>query len=105
VNDEIAQILDAESSARRIVEQARREAHRIDEDARRRAAELVERAHAGARDRRERVRAERIASADEEVRRIREEGDAEAEALKANAARHLEAATEAAFAALVAELA
>ena len=105
LNQEIARILEAESEARRAVEQVQQQARRIDEDTRRRASEVLAQARGASSGRRDGARAERIARADQEVVRIRAEAEAEAEAVNAQASQHLDAAVESVLVVLLAEFA
>ena len=104
VNEEIARILEAEAAARGAVENARQEARSIEDEARRRASEILGQAQAACAAERERVFAERIGRADEEVRRGRVDAEAEGRALAVGASQRLDAAVEAALAALLAEV-
>jgi len=102
--EEIARILQAEAEARRAVERAGQEVRRTEEDARRRAAEILEQARAACAVQRDRAFSERIALADETVRQVRSDADAEARAFATRAAQRLDAAAEAALIALLAEM-
>jgi vacuolar-type H+-ATPase subunit H len=100
-NPELERILEAERQARGTVEAARAEASRIEEEARRLAAERTESARAACAARREEARAVTVERAEPELARIRAEGNERCQRLAAAARQGMDAAVDAAEAALL----
>jgi hypothetical protein len=100
-NPELERILEGERRARAIVEAARAEASRIEEEARRLAAERIESARAACTARREEARAVTVERAEPDLARIRAEGNERCQRLAAEARQRVDAAVDAAEAALL----